>query len=141
MPDDIRMKRIEAFFQKELSRIVSRDLKDPIFQGKLISFTEIRVARDLSTTQVNVSVLTSENDTTFVVQALNRAEALIRAEIREISDLRRIPVFTFREDHTIEYASRIDSILDTLDIPPEEPDESNDENAEQEEEDEIPEGK
>ena len=138
MPDNIRMKRIEAFFRKELSRIVSRDLKDPIFQGKLISFTEIRVAKDLSTAQVDVSVLTSENDTTFVVQALNRAEALIRADLREISDLRRIPVFTFREDHTIEYASRIDSILDKLDIPPEEPEESDDAD---EEEEEIPEGK
>jgi len=140
MPDNIRMKRIEAFFQKELSRIVSRDLKDPIFQGKLISFTDIRVAKDLSTAQVYVSVLTSENDTKFVVQALNRAEALIRADLREISDLRRIPVLTFREDHTIEYASRIESILDTLDIPPEEPDES-DEEEEKEEEEEIPEGK
>ncbi len=118
MPDDIRMKRISAFFQQELARIVSRELKDPVFENKLISFPEIRVSRDLSTAQVMVSVLGNHSVQSVVVQALNKAEKLIRHEITIVSDLRRTPVFTFHEDRTMEAASKIDKILNTLDIPP-----------------------
>jgi ribosome-binding factor A len=119
MPDDIRMKRISAFFQQELARIVSRELKDPVFENKLISFPEISVSRDLSTAQVMVSVLGDQSVRSVVVQALNKAEKLIRHEITIVSDLRRTPVFTFHEDHSMEVASKIDQILNTLDIPPE----------------------
>lgn len=119
MPDDIRIKRIAAFIQKELSRIVSRELKDPVFEGKLISFGDIKVSRDLSTAHVTVSVFGKTDDLHEVVDALNSAEPHIRHEIMGVSDLRKIPTFTFHEDHTIETASKIDGILNMLDIPPE----------------------
>jgi len=127
MPDNIRMKRIEAFLQKELSRIVSRELKDPVFENKLISFTEISVSKDLSQANVQVSVLSSSNPPSQVVKALNKAEKIIRAEIHAVSDLRRTPVFTFHEDYAIEAASKMESLLDTIEIPPEESDDSDSE--------------
>jgi len=121
MPDNIRMKRISAFFQQELSRIVSRELKDPVFENKVISFSGIKVTRDLSIAHVMVSVLGGSNETTAIVAALNRAEPIVRREIISVSKLRRIPHFEFHEDHTMEMASKIDTILNMLDIPPEEP--------------------
>jgi len=121
MPDDIRIKRIAAFFQQELARIVSRELKDPVFENRVISFPEIKVSRDLSVAHVMVSVLGDSSLTAQVVDALNKAEALIRRAIRDVSELRRTPLFVFHEDHTIEAALKIESILDSLDIPPEEP--------------------
>ncbi len=124
MPDEIRLKRIEAFFLQELARIVSRELKDPVFQNRVISFPGIKVSRDLSVAHVAVSVFGEGSDVSVIVEALNDAQPVIRREIMNVSDLRRTPVFTFHEDHTIENASRIDRILDMLDIPPEEPDES-----------------
>ena len=122
MPDNIRMKRIESFFRKELSRIVSRELKDPVFEDKLISFTQIKISRDLSSAQVYVSVLGGgdNNGTPSVVIALNKAVNLIRSEILAVSDLRRIPHFKFHEDYAIEAASKIESLLNTIEIPPEE---------------------
>lgn len=119
MPDDIRIKRISAFIQKELSRIVSRELKDPVFDGKLISFSDISISRDLSTAHVNVSVFGQDDNIHVVVVALNTAEPYIRHEIMKVSDLRKVPTFTFYEDRTIENAVKIEGILDKLDIPPE----------------------
>ncbi len=124
MPDDLRMKRIAAFFKKELSRIVSRELKDPIFEGKLISFSNIRVSRDLSTAQVDVSVFGEGTVCSKIVDALTKAEPLIRYEIMAVSDLRRVPRFTFHEDRTMETGAKIDSILEMLDIPPEDTEDS-----------------
>jgi len=126
MPSDIRMKRIAAFFQQELSRIISRDLKNPVFENKVITIHDVRVSRDLSTARVGVSVLGSDEEIHDVVDALNDAEALMRAEILHVSNLRRVPVFSFEEDRTMETASKIDKILDELDIPPEEPENSGD---------------
>ena len=120
MPDDIRIKRIEAFFLQELSRIVSRELKNPIFANKVISFPEIKVSRDLSTAHVAVSVFGDEKTLKEVIQALTDAEPVIRREIRKVCDLRKTPTFVFHEDHTIENAAKIDALLDSLEIPPEE---------------------
>jgi len=127
MPSDIRMKRIAAFFQQELSRIISRDLKDPVFDGRVISISDVKVSRDLSTAQIGVSVFGSEEEIQKIIDALNSAEGLIRADIMHVSKLRRVPVFTFTKDRTMETASKIDKILDSLDIPPEEPEESGEE--------------
>ncbi|MCK4719839.1 30S ribosome-binding factor RbfA [bacterium] len=118
MPDDIRMKRIEAFFREELARLVSRELRDPIFESKIISFSEIDVSRDLSNANVRVTVLGDESRLTEIVKALNAATSFIRSEIMKVSDFRKVPKFRFHEDRTIETASKIESILDTLDIPP-----------------------
>jgi ribosome-binding factor A len=122
MPDDIRMKRIEAFFREELARLVSRELRDPIFEKQIISFSEINVSRDLSNANVRVTVLGDGSSLTEIVKALNVATSFIRSEIMKVSDLRRVPRFKFHEDRTIETASKIESILDTLDIPPGEDD-------------------
>jgi ribosome-binding factor A len=121
MPDDIRIKRISAFIQQELSRIVMRELKNPIFHNKLISFPEVKVSKDLSNSTVLVSVFGADSELDEVVAALNKAEPLIRRLIMDVSELRRVPVFVFRADKTIANASKIDEILDSLQIPPEEP--------------------
>jgi ribosome-binding factor A len=121
MPDEIRVKRIAAFLQKELSRIVSRELKDPVFDGKLISFNSIKVSRDLSVAHVNVSVFGDGSDLHEIVDTLTEVEPLIRRRIGRVSELRKIPNFVFHEDRTMEIAAKIDRILNSLDIPPEEP--------------------
>jgi ribosome-binding factor A len=121
MPDEIRLKRIEAFFLQELSRIVSRELRNPIFEGKLICFLSTKVSRDLSIAHVAVSVLGDSKSSNEVIEALNKAEPVIRRELMKVSDLRRVPKMVFHEDRTMENAARIDSLLDSLDIPPAEP--------------------
>jgi ribosome-binding factor A len=121
MPDDIRIKRIEAFFLQELSRIVSRELKNPIFENKLISFSGIKVSRDLSIAHVAVSVFGGGDPLDDVVKALTEAEPIIRRQIRASCDLRKVPIFEFHGDRSMENAARIEKILDSLDIPAEEP--------------------
>jgi ribosome-binding factor A len=118
MPDERRMKKIEAFFRNELARIVSRELHDPVFENKIISFPEIRVSKDLSVADISVSVLGNGALVTEIVTALNAAEPFIRSEIMQVSELRKVPKFKFHEDHQMETASKIDRILDMLDIPP-----------------------
>src|SRR3989304_4070676 len=125
MPDDIRMKRIASFFRTELTRIVTREFKNPLFDKALITFSDIRISKDLSNAQVDVSVFGDGDLRTQVGAALNKATKLIRREIMNVSDLRKIPEFTFHEDRTIEMAAKMDQILDSLEIPPEEePDET-----------------
>jgi ribosome-binding factor A len=119
MPDDRRIKRIESFFRDELSRLVSRELDNPIFENVIISFPEIKVSKDLSNANVLVSVFGDSSRLTEIVKALNDAAAFIRNEIMQVTELRKTPVFKFHEDHTMETAARIDGILNMLDIPPE----------------------
>jgi ribosome-binding factor A len=121
MPDDIRIKRIGAFFLQELSRVVSRELRNPIFENKVISFADIKVSKDLSIAHVSVSILGDQDLLENVIKALTDAEPIIRREIREVCDLRKVPHFVFHPDRTMERAADIEKILNSLDIPPEEP--------------------
>lgn len=125
MPDDIRMKRIASFFRNELNRIVTRELKNPVFDNVLISFEEIKISRDLSTARVAVSVFGDDGRREDVVRALNEAKSMIRREIMKVSELRKVPVFIFEDDRTIETAAKLEQILDSLDIPPEEEESEN----------------
>ncbi|MFH1676530.1 MAG: 30S ribosome-binding factor RbfA [bacterium] len=124
MPDDRRIKRIEAFMLQELARIVSRELKDPVFDNKVISFPDIKVSKDLSIALVSVSVFGKNANPDEVVVKLNSITGIIRKLIMDVCDLRKVPVFTFHLDRTIERASKIDSILNSLVIPPAEPEDS-----------------
>jgi ribosome-binding factor A len=139
MPDYIRIKKIESYFLEQLARIVQRELKNPIFKDNLISFPSIKVSKDLSVSHVAVSVLGDEAAAKAVVEALTEAEPVIRRELRKCTDLRKTPKIIFHEDHTIEQAAKIDAILNSLVIPPEEtspPEPPLHQNGEGEEEDE-----
>ena len=54
-----RMGRIDEEYRKELSQIISYDLKNPNVTG-MISVTKVKVTTDLKYAKVYVSILNSE---------------------------------------------------------------------------------
>ncbi len=114
-----RMSRVDEELKKEISNIITYDLKDPNITG-LISVTKVKVSGDLKYAKVYVSMLNAK-DNKQVLAALKKSAGFVRTEIAKRINLRTTPEIIFIFDDSIEYGSRIDTILKEVikDIKPE----------------------
>lgn len=113
-----RLGRINDEMQRELSSLL-RKLKDPRVQG-LISITNVDVTADLRYAKVYVSVL-DRSTSKDVLQGLRSAAGYLRRELGRSMQLRYTPELLFQEDTSIDTGARIMTILNQLDIQPEQP--------------------
>ncbi len=104
-----RMGRIDEEYRKELSQIISYDLKNPNVTG-MISVTKVKVTTDLKYAKVYVSILNSKN-IKETMYGLKKSSGFIRSELAKRINLRNTPELIFEIDDSIEYGAKIDSIL------------------------------
>ena len=76
----------------------------------LISVTKVHVTPDLKYAKVYVSILNSKN-INETLEALKKSSGFIRSGIAKSINLRITPELVFELDDSIEYGSKIDSIL------------------------------
>ena len=110
MPENqARLGRIEEEYRKELSQIIGYELKNPNVTG-LISVTKVKVSNDLKYARVYVSILNAKNlkDT---LAGLKKSSGFIRSELAKRVNLRNTPELVFELDDSLEYGSKIDTIL------------------------------
>ena len=113
--------------QHKYSRLILRDIAE-IFQkdfsssfgNAFITITDVEVTPDLSIARVYVSILAAP-DKQAIVDAIQDKKGAIRGELgRKIGkQVRIVPDLIFFLDETEDRAERIDAIIDSLDIPPE----------------------
>ena len=104
-----RLGRIDEEYRREISQIISYELKNPNVTG-MISVTKVKVTNDLKFAKVYVSILNSKNikDT---LAGLKKSAGVVRSELAKRVNLRNTPESIFELDDSIEYGSKIDSIL------------------------------
>ena len=117
--DSNRLNRIDEEMKKEISHIITYDLKDPNITG-LISVTKVKVSGDLKYAKVYVSMINAK-DNKQVLAALKKSAGFVRTEVAKRINLRTTPEIIFIFDDSIEDGSRIDTILKSVikDIKPE----------------------
>ena len=117
--DSNRLNRIDEEMKKEISHIITYDLKDPNITG-LISVTKVKVSGDLKYAKVYVSMLNAK-DNKQVLAALKKSAGFVSTEVAKRINLRTTPEIIFIFDDSIEYGARIDTILKNVikDIKPE----------------------
>ena len=104
-----RLGRIDEEYRKELSQIISYELKNPNITG-LISVTKVKVTNDLKYAKVYVSILNSKN-IKATLAGLKQSAGYIRTELAKRVNLRNTPELIFELDDSMEYGAKIDSIL------------------------------
>lgn len=113
--NSIKNTRINGEVQKELSRIISRGIKDPRI-SPMTSVTEVVVAPDLKTCKVYISVLGDDKSLDDTMEGLRSAEGFIRRQLAHSVNLRNTPELTFIEDHSIAYgvdmARKIEDVIE-----------------------------
>ncbi len=107
-----RLNRINEELKKEISNIISFELKNPDATG-LISVTKVKVTPDLKYAKVYVSILNAKSDEK-TMEALKKSAGFIRSLIAKTVNLRITPELVFEKDDSLEYGMKIDSILKDL---------------------------
>lgn len=104
-----RMSKVDEEIKRELSVIISQNLKNPNITG-LISVTKVKTSPDLKSAKVYVSILNSKSKKN-TMQGLKNASGFIRSELARRIVLRYTPELTFEIDDSMEYGAKIDNIL------------------------------
>lgn len=107
-----RLNRINEELKKEISQIISFELKNPEATG-LISVTKVKITPDLKYAKVYVSLLNTKNEEK-TMEALKKSTGYIRSNIAKRINLRVTPELIFEKDDSMEYGMKIDSILKDL---------------------------
>ena len=113
-----RQGRINEEIQKEMTSIL-RKVKDPRVSEAFISVTAADCTADLKYAKIYYSALTG--DQKEIAKGLKAATGFIRRELARSLNLRITPELTFYNDSSISYGAHIASILEGLEISPEEP--------------------
>lgn len=104
-----RMYKIDEELKKEISNIISLELKNPHLTG-LISVTSVKTTPDLRFAKVYISMI-NEKSKKENLKILKQSSGYIRSEVARRVNLRTTPELIFEFDDSLEYGSRIDEIL------------------------------
>ena len=96
-----RLNRIDEELKKELSQIISYELKNPEATG-MISVTKVKITPDLKYAKVYVSILNSKNNEK-TMEALKKSAGFMRSQIAKRVNLRITPELVFEKDDSMEY--------------------------------------
>ena len=121
-----RRGRINEEMQKELT-VILRKVKDPRVSDAFISITAADCTADLKFAKIYYSAM--GGDKKEIAKGLKAATGFIRRELASSLNLRITPELTFLPDDSVAYGAHIASILNTLDISPEDPEEAPEEDG------------
>lgn len=110
--NETRLNRINEELKKEISHILTFELKNPNVTG-LISVTRAKITPDFKYAKVYVSVLNSK-DVAKTMQGLKESSGFIRSQIAKTINLRITPELVFELDDSMEYGMKIDNIIKEL---------------------------
>lgn len=108
----IRQKKLADQIKKVVSEVVDRKLKDP--RKGFITITHVKLSGDLQIASIFFTVLGSPENVQESIDVLNRANHFIRNEIASHIKARFVPELRFFVDDTMEYARRIEELLEDI---------------------------
>lgn len=113
--NSIKSIRINREFQRELSTLISLEIKDPRI-SPMTSVVSVEVAPDLKTSKIYISVLGGEEEQKSTLAGLKSAAPFLRAQLAHNLNLRNTPELSFYVDQSIEYgvtmSHRIDEVIE-----------------------------
>lgn len=108
---NVKIERLNSIFVKEISYILSTEVKDEDI--KFVTITDCEITNDLSFAKVYFTVLDSSKKLE-TQKALERAKSFIRGKLSERVEIRHTPELRFIFDESIEYGERIEKKIEQL---------------------------
>ena len=120
-----RMGRINSQLQREISLILSREVRDEKLAEVIV--TSVECSKDLKYAKVYYTTLREEGRAE-VAKLLEKVSGYVRSSLGRVLSYRTVPELTFRFDDSEELAREMDRVLDRIsaELPPEEPEASED---------------
>lgn len=111
--NSIKNTRINGEVQKELSKVISQEIKDPRIDP-MTSVLDVEVSPDLKHAKVYISVYGDEEKKMATLEGLRSATPFIRKHLASTINLRNTPELTFLIDDSIEYGVNMSKLIDDV---------------------------
>lgn len=111
--NSIKNTRINMEVQRELSTLISREIKDPRIHP-MTSIISTEVAPDLKTAKIYISVLGNEDEKQDTVKGLKSAATFLRGQLAKNLNLRNTPELEFILSNSIEYGVNMSKLIDDV---------------------------
>ena len=108
-----RMIRINDEIQREAANIIRSEVKDPRI-GSLTSVIKAETTSDLKYCKIYVSVFGNDEEKAAVMKGLKNASGFMRRLIAQRVNLRITPELIFKLDDSVEYAVRMNKLIDEV---------------------------
>ena len=108
-----RIDRVNELLRQEISRLLTLQIKDPRLGG-VISITRVLTSNDLRAARVFLSVMGDSVTKQSALEGIRSAATFLRRELRPRLALRYTPFLTFALDESIEEASHLLGIMDSI---------------------------
>ena len=106
-----RVDRINGLLREEISRLLSREIKDPRLSG-LLTITQVSTSSDLRNAKVYLSVLGTDEENSTALRGIQSAATFMRKQLRERLRLKYVPFLTFEIDNSMETSDNIFRLMD-----------------------------
>ncbi len=115
--DPLRTAKVARLIQKELGELFREETQKT--RGVMVSVTEVRLSADLSIARAYLSIF-PDSKAEELIGAIRERAGVVRYDLgrRLGAQLRRIPELLFHLDTSLEYARRIEQILDENPVSP-----------------------
>jgi ribosome-binding factor A len=107
------MERVNTLIQREISKLIQGELRDPRLD-EFVSVTEVSVSPDLRFARVYISSLGGQEKERQILAALNSASGFLRSELAKLIRIRRMPELHFEWDNSIEKGDRVLRLIDQI---------------------------
>lgn len=104
-----RSEKVAEAIHEEISRMLIKGVKDP--RIGFVTITGVKVTDDLHLATIFFTANGDEQAKKDTEAGLNSARGYMRREMGKALKMRYIPDIIFRNDESIEYGSKIESIL------------------------------
>ncbi len=111
--NSIKNTRINMEVQRELSKVISQEMKDPRIDP-MTSVIAVEVTPDLKQAKVYVSVFGSDEKKQSTLEGLKSATPFIRKHLAKTINLRNTPELRFYMDESIEYGVNMSKLIDDV---------------------------
>jgi ribosome-binding factor A len=107
-----RSEKVAEAIHELTSELIIKGLKDP--RIGFVTITGVKLTDDLHLATIFFTVIGSEEEKRESEKGLNSAKGFIRKEMGKSLHMRYLPDLIFRYDESVEYGSRIETILKEL---------------------------
>ena len=109
-----RSEKVAEAIHEMVSELLVKGLKDP--RIGFVTITGVKVTDDLHLATVYYTVIGSEEERNSTDKGLNSARSYIRKDMGRNLRMRYVPDIIFKYDESVEYGSRIESLLKEITV-------------------------
>ena len=107
-----RVPKIEDFLKKEISQIISSEVKDPRYQ--FLNVVDVKCSSDLGVAKVFYTIIDGDISDSPNSKSLEKFSSMVRSKLSKFMQIRRVPKLIFKYDESLERYNNIDVLLKSL---------------------------